>query len=246
MNENEKIGYYAIIPANVRYDNELPPNAKLLYGEITALCNKEGYCWATNDYFAKLYDCAKSTISRWISNLKNRGYIQTSFVLKDGNNEMGQRYIQICEYPFSKTNIPILEKEDTPSQNCEDPILKNEKDNNTKNNTKNITLKYKKKYELDDMDYDSVLASVEDEELRGLYRNFLEMREYIKAPMTDYALTLLKKRVEQLEPNSIDRQKELLETAILNRWKSVYPLKGEDTGAKPKGDSREVQYGIVL
>ena len=54
--------YYAIIPANVRYDNELPPNAKLLYGEITALCNEKGFCWAGNTYFADLYNKDKSTI----------------------------------------------------------------------------------------------------------------------------------------------------------------------------------------
>lgn len=32
----EHRSYYAIIPANVRYDKRLKPNTKLLYGEITA------------------------------------------------------------------------------------------------------------------------------------------------------------------------------------------------------------------
>lgn len=51
------------------------------------------------------------------------------------------------------------------------------------------------------------------------------MRKLIKAPMTDRALTMLIKKVNELEPSSISRQKQLLETAIINNWKSVYPLK---------------------
>jgi len=71
-----KESYYAIIPANVRYCEELTTNAKLLYGEITALCNKEGYCWATNSHFAKLFNVNKTTISIWISSLQENGFIK--------------------------------------------------------------------------------------------------------------------------------------------------------------------------
>lgn len=72
---NDTPSYYANIPAPVRYSDGLTPNAKLLYGEITALCNKEGFCWAKNEYFAGLYKKDVLTISRWISQLKKQGFI---------------------------------------------------------------------------------------------------------------------------------------------------------------------------
>lgn len=78
-NDNEKPSFYAIIPANVRYCDNLQPNAKLLYGEITALSNKEGYCWASNEYFAALYKKRIETISVWISQLKKNNFIKLEF-----------------------------------------------------------------------------------------------------------------------------------------------------------------------
>lgn len=66
---------YAVIPAAVRYDTALVPAARLLYGEITALCAQRGYCWATNDYFARLYQVRRATVSAWISQLLERGYL---------------------------------------------------------------------------------------------------------------------------------------------------------------------------
>lgn len=66
--------YYAVIPANVRYA-KIPPNAKLLYGEITALCNKEGYCWASNQYLADLYGVTVRVVQMWLEKLRENNFI---------------------------------------------------------------------------------------------------------------------------------------------------------------------------
>lgn len=106
-----KKSYYAIIPANVRYDKDLKPNAKLLYGEITALCNEKGFCWASNSYFAELYGVKKETISRWISDLADKRYIKVEFIYKEGTNQIVNRYIRINQGPIDeKVNTPIDQK----------------------------------------------------------------------------------------------------------------------------------------
>lgn len=74
--ERNNPSYYAIIPADVRYDESIPPNAKLLYGEISALIGKEGFCYASNAYFMDLYGFSDPTISRLISQLEKAGYIK--------------------------------------------------------------------------------------------------------------------------------------------------------------------------
>ena len=76
MDENIKSSYYSILPAVVRYDKNLTDKAKLLYSEITCLCNKEGYCFATNNYFANLYNCTPRAIQFTISKLQEKGYIK--------------------------------------------------------------------------------------------------------------------------------------------------------------------------
>ena len=89
-----KPNYYAIIPADVRYDDRLTANAKLLYGEITALSGKNGQCWALNDYFAKLYKVDKRTITRWITELKDCNYISIK-IKRDSTNKVIERIVKI-------------------------------------------------------------------------------------------------------------------------------------------------------
>ena len=93
----EQPNYYAIISAEVRYDDNLTANAKLLYGEITALLNMNGECFATNKYFSNLYKKSIVTISKWISELVSNGYVSTYYTYKGGTKEIDRRYIRIVK-----------------------------------------------------------------------------------------------------------------------------------------------------
>lgn len=100
MTSNVKKSYYAVIPAAVRYDSSIVPGAKLLYGEITALCNEKGYCWATNDYFSRLYSVGKRTIFTWIKSLCDAGYISAEFVMDKNNQKVNLRCLKVVEENF--------------------------------------------------------------------------------------------------------------------------------------------------
>lgn len=80
--------YYVNIPAEVKHDKSLSCFEKLLFGEILALCSKEGYCWATNKYFAGMYNKDSATISRYISRLKNKSIIDVEINKQDGNKRI--------------------------------------------------------------------------------------------------------------------------------------------------------------
>ncbi len=133
----ERPSYYAIIPASIRYDSRLKANEKLLYGEITALSNKTGLCYATNKYFAELYEVEIETISRWIKHLKELGYIDTEIIYKNDTKEVDKRIIKI-------NGSPIDQKVSTYIPNNQEGIDKKVKENNTSiNNKKKI---YKRKF----------------------------------------------------------------------------------------------------
>jgi hypothetical protein len=122
-----KPSYFGILPASVRYDKTIPAGAKVLYSELTALCSKEGFCWASNGYFAELYDVTKMTISTWIKSLSDSGHIKVDYNNGDKNNTYRKIYIGIPKNLYTPIEKPI-----TPP--IEKPITTNTSNNNTSNN----------------------------------------------------------------------------------------------------------------
>lgn len=127
MDNNVPSSYYAIIPAYIRYNKELKFAERLMYGEITALSNKEGYCFASNRYFAELYGVSQSTISRWISHLAELGSLHVE-IIRNEKKEIIERRIYVVDNPYVQNNqYPYV-------QNTTYPICKKSKDNIINNN----------------------------------------------------------------------------------------------------------------
>lgn len=133
----ESPNFYAIIPATVRYCEDLIPTAKLLYGEITALSNERGYCWASNSHFARLYNVSDFTVSRWISQLESKGFIRTQVDKSAGNQRL--IYINDSVPLLRKSARGIDEKRKTLLRKSARPIDEKRNHNNTVNIKDNTT-----------------------------------------------------------------------------------------------------------
>ena len=93
-------GYDAVIPARVRYDPTLRDKAKLLYGEIRALSNREGYCWASNAYFCKLYGISDRCLQDHFKALEEAGHIVRENIRDGDTNEQLERRIWVDRGKF--------------------------------------------------------------------------------------------------------------------------------------------------
>ena len=108
----EKPNYYAILTSEVRYSKALTPNAKLLYAEITALCNMNGKCTASTEYFCRLYEVSRVSIQKWLKNLEDNNHIRRVNIYKQGSKQIDTRVITLVNTPSKEkltdnTNINI-------------------------------------------------------------------------------------------------------------------------------------------
>ena len=129
--ETEKPSYWAVLPAAIRYDPEIPASAKLLYAEISSLTDSRGYCWASNAYFERLYDLSERTIVRLIRALENAGYIR----ILDAGGGSARRKIAAGINPLAGTpdknvSTPLTKMSVPPDKN----VRENSKENRKKNN----------------------------------------------------------------------------------------------------------------
>jgi hypothetical protein len=140
-----------------------------------------------------------------------------------------QRELKSC---LSESTILPSKKYEAESQEIQESNTRNNTSNNT--DKKKVSKGDKKSTE----SYDSIISEyTEDESLRETLVEFVKMRQRIKKPLTNYALTLLTKKLDKMG-RTAEEKVALLNQSIMNGWQDVYALKDQGrNGANGKSIS---------
>lgn len=142
------IKYYSSkydIDETVRKDSRLKNTHRLLLSDLINLAKKFGFCFASNNYLAKMHHVSKRTITRWLGVLRKLEYI-TIEIIKKPDNEILERRIHI---------LPVESEESKEMDSIKKCIIEafEEKDVNDNISTKYSYNIYKtKKIKENDMD----------------------------------------------------------------------------------------------
>jgi hypothetical protein len=79
-----------------------------------------------------------------------------------------------------------------------------------------------------------------DEKLNKAFADYVEMRKQIKKPMTERAIELSRKKLEELSDNDNDLSILILEQSVMNCWQGLFPLKEEKQQPKKTDDFMEM------
>lgn len=163
----------------------------------------------------------KDSVMAALGELEKFGYLTRLRTTNSKGQFSGVEY-NIYEEPQPKD--PVADKQNSENQNEENqnagkPPLLNTNQLKTKFN------KITKELNTNEIpeEIDIILSSsVTNISLRDLYIDYIEMRKDINAPLTPRGLKMLIQRNERLTNLNIEKQKILLETAIVNGWKNIY------------------------
>jgi len=80
------------IPPPVMASTDIGMGEKVLWGKILGLIGEKGYCWAGNKWLAEQLGFTKATVSTYICNLVDRGYLRREVIrAKDGQGKIIER-----------------------------------------------------------------------------------------------------------------------------------------------------------
>lgn len=163
----------------------------------------------------KLSKDGKDSVMSALAELEEFGYLERSRITNDKGQFSGVQY-DIYEQPQPKK--PNAAEQNAANENADMPNSAEPTQLNT------ILIKYLENKLSNEL-------STNDTELLGLYVDYIQMRDKMNAPLNEMSLDKLIERNKRLSKNNVRVQKVLLEVAIINNWKNIYPPRESELAA---------------
>lgn len=162
----EEENYFVVIPYWVLVSEELNANEKILYGVISSLTKKNGFCYASNSYLADVMKMHPASVSRCVNHMKELGVISLDYIYGKGK-ECEERRIYLKETEHLLVKKPVcISQEVIKSTLCE----KKEKVSKHKyGEYKNVLLTEK--------ELDTLCNELGEEKAKGVIKHFSELKE---------------------------------------------------------------------
>lgn len=109
--ETLDLSFDCVLPSAIFFNENLEPACIKAYAIIRNLTRMHGYCFATNEYLAKLLKAGESSVRRWLSSLENEGFLH---IETEQNGIQWQRRIYLAD-EFKKV-LRTLKNEHPPAQ----------------------------------------------------------------------------------------------------------------------------------
>ena len=222
------------IPREIWLCDDLSWTEKMLLVEIDSLA-QNNECFATNDYFAKFFGLKKDTISKLVSSLKSKGYIEVNLEYKEGTREIDRRIIDTMPYR-KKILEGIGEKSDRGiGEKSDRGIGEKSEDNNIYINNKNINITEEKKKKEKKGNFEDCLSeeksvmekikSMADIEMSQKLLALFANRKRQGKPINHAVLQVIGNRLNKFSKGNRAIMLDILDRSISGGYTDVYPPK---------------------
>lgn len=260
--------FFTVIPATVRQDDQLSTNAKILYGDIVALANASGYCFASNQYFTETLGVTERSVTRLIAKLAERGHIRVR-ILRDQKSGLvtGRRIYPLFNahpaedeeddaaiHPTKMSGRPdnIVQIHPTKMSGHLNSIINTSMDNISPYDPPEDEKPKKRGRSKDDTAAREVIRKwLEDRQLSDnavLCERLMDFCDYRREskkhdPLTEKGAAGLTRKLDALASGSIPAMLEMLDNAMVCGWGTVFPLKPDALrrlGLSTSGETKPV------
>ena len=147
MRDNNLKGLW--IPYGILTNEKLSDKEKYIYSIILFFSKNTGYCTISNKYLAILVNLSDTRVSKIVSSLSNKKYIQVITHFQDTTKQViNRKIITLVKYDYSKMTSSIVDNDKKYGQKDTNIMVENDKYKNNKkyNNYKNIGRKYTEEF----------------------------------------------------------------------------------------------------